>query len=373
MMKLPQIKLTITSEPCKIEGGKSENGGMAMARQGRTKNELVKCEYCGEMYSVTYRHCPFCNEDGTGRWDDPDTLQEEYYEDAPRGGGKRLASAAPRQGIRLGQGSGPSVGRIIGWVISLALIIAAAGIVISIVRPLLGFGKSKQPDPEGSSPVVESTTPTPPVEPTGQDDPPGETLGIDAQTPQPTVTTPEVSLTAPTGFTLNREDISFFTPGEVFQMNVKYTPADAHGDVTWTSSDPNVAAVSWNGMVTAVSKGTVKVTASVAGLGEKSCIVRCSFKDGETAPSSQPSAQPTSTPASSSLTLSREDFTLSREGESWRLVVSGTSSAVAWSSSDSSIATVSSDGTVTAVGKGTCRIIAEVDGQTLKCIVRCSF
>ena len=48
-----------------------------MARRG-TKNDLVKCEYCGEMYSVTYKHCPFCNEDGTGRWDETETSQDNY-------------------------------------------------------------------------------------------------------------------------------------------------------------------------------------------------------------------------------------------------------------------------------------------------------
>ena len=50
-----------------------------MARTRGTKNELVKCPYCGEMYSVTYKHCPFCNEDGTGRWDD--LADEDGYEE----------------------------------------------------------------------------------------------------------------------------------------------------------------------------------------------------------------------------------------------------------------------------------------------------
>ena len=53
--------------------------------------------------------------------------------------------------------------------------------------------------------------------------------------------------------------------------------------------------------------------------------------------------------------------------------MSGTSSNPTWSISDSSVATISGDGTVTAVSKGTTTVTATVDGQTLKCIVRCSW
>ena len=52
-----------------------------MAKGSGKKDDLIKCEYCGEMYSTTYKHCPLCNEDGTGAWDEPD---EEEYEDRPR-------------------------------------------------------------------------------------------------------------------------------------------------------------------------------------------------------------------------------------------------------------------------------------------------
>ena len=45
---------------------------------------------------------------------------------------------------------------------------------------------------------------------------------------------------------------------------------------------------------------------------------------------------------------------------------------VKWSTSDSSVATVY-NGNVTAIGKGTCIITAEYNGQTAQCIVRCKF
>lgn len=341
-----------------------------MARRNGTREDLIKCEYCGEMYAASYKHCPFCNEDGTGRWDDPETLdEEEYYDDElPVRGGRRLARPSrPR-------GDGPSVRSIISWVLSLALIIAAAGIVFSLLKPILGLGEKKDPKPENSRPVTaESATPVPtaPVEPsavpTASADPsPAPSVGVQ---------TPSVPLVAPTDFKLSREDISFFNAGETYQFKVTLTPANAHGDITWKSSDPNVASISWNGLVTAISKGTVTVTASIEGVGERKCIVRCQLSGSTPAPSAAPSAAVTQTPTESNpgITLNREDFTLSKPGETWRLIVKGSSSAVTWTSSDPAVATVGADGTVTAVSKGTCKVSATVDGVTLKCIVRCSF
>ncbi len=346
-----------------------------MARRG-TKNDLVKCEYCGEMYSVTYKHCPFCNEDGTGRWNEPEE-QEDYYSerDARSGGGKRLAGGSRRRG------NGPSAGSIIGGILSLILIIAAVCIVVSLVRSFLG-GKdpkpkeSAVPDPSAAVSTIPSTAPTQPALPSADPAVPSPGQAVEPSAPPvPTVTTPAVDLVTPTGFTLSKSDFTFDHVGEIYKIKVTYTPADAHGDISWRSSNPNVASVSWDGTVTAVSPGTVTVTATVAGVGEKSCIVRCSFSSTSAPASSEQSgAEGTQTPdTSSAAKLSRSDFTLSSVGDSWRLVVSGTSSAVTWASSNSEVATVGADGTVTAVSKGTCNVTATVDGVTLKCIVRCNW
>ena len=346
-----------------------------MGRRSGTKEELIKCEYCGEMYAASYKHCPFCNEDGTGRWDDPDAADDDLYDDElPVRGGRRLAHGSrPSRG----GGNGPSVGRIISWVLSLALIIAAAGIVISLVKPLLG--KGKEPQSTVSTPPTEVSA-EPSVAPTQPVAPPSIEPTVDPE-PQPTapgIQTPSVPLVTPTDFKLSRDDISFFAVGETYQFKVTLTPADAHSaDIVWKSSDPNVASVSWNGLVTAVSKGTVKVTASIEGVGERSCVVRCNFSGSAptatTAPSETTTSEPSGSTSKSNLSLNREDFTLSYAGDSWRLVVKGTSSAVTWASTKPEVATVGADGTVTAVSKGTCRVTATVDGVTLKCIVRCSF
>ena len=34
---------------------------MATRRSTGTRPEVVRCPYCGEDYSVTYKRCPFCD------------------------------------------------------------------------------------------------------------------------------------------------------------------------------------------------------------------------------------------------------------------------------------------------------------------------
>lgn len=340
-----------------------------MAQRAGSKNELIKCEYCGEMYAASYKHCPFCNEDGTGRWNVPDD-----EEDVAVGGGKRLASGGGRGGYS-GGGRGPSVRRVISTVVSLALIIAAMGIVISIFKSL--GGDDKKPPVADGTPTPSATVSAAPslaVEPTVEPTP------ITSQPPVPVVTSPVAELTTPTSFKLNRKDFTLDHAGETFQMKITYTPENARGDVTWKSSNPNVASVSWNGVVTAVSQGTVTLTATVAGVGDQTCIVRCNFKDASASSSATTTTTATQAPSdsgssssASGLKLSREDFTLAFVGDKWQLTVSGTSSAVTWASSKPDVATVSSNGTVTAVSKGTTNVTATVDGVTLKCIVRCNW
>ena len=346
-----------------------------MARKSGTKNELIKCEYCGEMYSTTYKHCPFCNEDGTGAWgvvDEPEEELEDMDYDAPRGG-KRLASGGRSRGGRGGR-QGSNIGSIVGWILSGLLIFAAICIVFSIARSFLGM--DKKPNPTPTPPTAESVEPTP-SEPV--DTPPAETDDpTESQTPLPQVTTPSVDIVTPTSFSLNKYDVTLDHAGEQWNPIVTIVPADATAEVIWKSSDPNIASVSWNGKVTAVGKGTCTITASIEGVGEQSCIVRCRFENTATPNTNTNTNTNTSTgegtgSTPANLTISRTDFTLSFAGDHWRLVVSGTDSTVTWTSSDPGVATVAADGTVTAVSKGTCTITAEVDGEKLTCIVRCNF
>ena len=70
-----------------------------------------------------------------------------------------------------------------------------------------------------------------------------------------------------TGITLNKDDQQ--------KINVTFEPEDAENqNVTWTSSNPEVATVDANGVITAVGRGTATITVkSEDGKIEKTCVV----------------------------------------------------------------------------------------------------
>lgn len=327
---------------------------MATRRSTGTRPEVVRCPYCGEDYSVTYKRCPFC---------DGKPAPESSFEDDPpaegrRSGGKRLVSNT-RGGGYGGGGWGPL--RIVGTVVSLGLIVAAVWIVVSVVSPLVNRGSSLNSNQPSSPPVTSSS-----AAPTGSPDSSAShapTGGVEpTRSPEPSGTIP-ASQTA-TSFTLNRKDFTLSQAGDVWNLGPAFLPAGSTGTLTWSSSKPEVATVSDSGIVTAVAPGVATITATMAGGYTQECIVRCTWTGASSGGSGS---------AAATLTPSHSDVTLYKAGESFRFRVSGTDSTPVWSTSNSGVASVDGSGTVTAVSKGTCNVTATVDGQTFTCIVRCNF
>jgi hypothetical protein len=78
----------------------------------------------------------------------------------------------------------------------------------------------------------------------------------------------------PSGVALN-QNLANIKVGSTFQLTATITPGDATDkSVTWTSSDPKVATVDSNGLVTVVGPGTATITVSTV-VGDKTatCIV----------------------------------------------------------------------------------------------------
>lgn len=355
---------------------------MATKRTDGPRPTMIHCEYCGEDYASTYKHCPFCDEI------EPD---EDYYEDEdeprPQSGGRRLAESRSSNTRGGGYGGGPSLLNILFIVISLALIIAAVMIVITILRPLLDKGDDVNPSP---TPGIESPVPPTPDNsvPSGVPGSTGNPGGIadpsitaapgnptdpngGTATPLPTPATPSPTPTLPAGqtatdFSLNKSEFTFSNqwPDPV-TLKVTYSPAGTTGTVTWSSSHPDIVSVDANGTVSPGSKrGTVTITATLPSGVSHSCKVINSVTSGGSGSSGGSSS--TSNP-----TLNRSDFTLSR-GESWTVTLSGNSGDPTWSIANPAVATVAQDGTVTYAGPGVTTLTCTVDGKTLQCIVRCS-
>ena len=342
---------------------------MATKRPAGSRSEVVRCPNCGEDYSVTYKRCPFCDEKNLPQeeyYDEPDdeySEGEDDDEERPRKAGKRVVGGARRGGGYGGGGFG--VLRVLGTILSLGLIVAAVWIVFNVISPMVGRSNI-EPTPDVLPTPTPVATPTTPAtgEPTDTDAPiviPGVT---DEPIATPTVTPPVSSATPNGSLKLSREDFTMQSVGETYTFKA----TGASGVVTYKSDKPEVATVdAATGKVTAVSKGSANITATDEAGNVAKCIVRCNLPDGATA-----SAQPTPS-VSGSAKLSREDFTLGKVGETYKLTVSGASGTPVWNIGNTSVATISGDGTITAVGKGSTTVTCTVGGQTLTCIVRCSW
>lgn len=315
-----------------------------MAKRERRTNELIHCENCGEDYAATYRCCPFCEERPT----------------RGRGGGSRLRNNT-RGG---GYGGPPSPLRVLGWVVSLALIIAACVIVFNMLGSLLGFG-GEESETTPTPPATENVSPTPDLDSTTAPSPTPDST----PTPEPTPTAASVS--AITLENVNAARDITLQANEQFTFVAAVTPSDWGGTVVWTS-DSAALTITENGVATNVNTGSGTVEAHVtATAGDQSvtCIVRCRGGSTGGATTTTPSGGATT----SAVTLNRTDFTIRpQDPSSVQIRASGGDGTYAWSSSDTSVATVSSDGLVTKVGQGTCTITCTSGGSSATCTVRVS-
>ena len=264
---------------------------MASKRTRANKPEMIHCPYCGEDYSSTYKHCPFCDEVEPAE----DDYQTDEYDEAPRSrGGKRLVTNT-RGG---GYGGGTSPLKIIGTVVSLALIVAAVIIVITIIRPLVAKGDVD--GPADNTTPVESVTPTPDASPS-ETEPAGESTPPVAETPGDTIPEGQTA----TGFTLSKSEFTLSDkwPNPI-TLTVTFIPDGSAGKITWSSSDPEVVSVDENGKVSHGSKqGSATITATMAGGVTQTCLVHNSVTSGASSSSGSGSG------ASGALSLNRTDFT----------------------------------------------------------------
>ena len=299
---------------------------------------LIKCPKCGEMFSDSYKTCPFCEED------------EAYYSGkARKGRGRRTAESSRRRA--------PS---ILGPVAVVVLIL----LVVLVVWLIFGDRIKEAIDGSEKPPITNVDTP---------DD--------GTATPDDTVVTPTISL--------NRT-VLVLSVGDKESLKVNGTEET----VAWSSSDPTVASVTSSGDVTALTKGNAVITAAV-GEESVSCTVTVKSEDDTsggnnttTKPNdtTKPGDTTTTKPSTGSVDVSK--LTLESEygttikpndgtfdislpaGLSCSFTVKGTDMTAAWSSADSSIATVSADGTVKTVSRGETTLTIKLGSTEVKCLLR---
>lgn len=159
-----------------------------------------------------------------------------------------------------------------------------------------------------------------------------------------------------TDITLSGETI--VSVGKTAPLTYKLAPSDATvtEPVTWVSSDPSIARVDDDGLVTGVSQGNAVITASIGGISAQHSI---------TVPEYVPLR---------SISLSQAELTLTKDSPTAQILLTkepanASADAAAWSSSNSDIVTVDQTGTVTAVGAGSATITASIEGRNAVCTV----
>jgi len=296
---------------------------------------LIKCKKCGEMFSDSYKTCPFCEED------------DAYY--GGRATKRRRRAETPRR-------KAPS---ILGPVVVLVLIL----LVLLVVWLLFGdqiktaIGGQKRPVED----VIPEPTPTPDPDPVE----PADTI------------------------TLNRAVLALDVGGkETLKVNEETTETCA-----WSSSDPAVVTVSDTGEVTAVAAGSAVITAKV-GSAEATCSVTVKAAEGSDTTGSTTGSTTGNTTATvdiSKLTITATSeggyegdlastsetgvFEMSaKAGEVWTLGLKGTDASVTWAMDGDSNGVCKLEGakvTVTGTSSGRyATIVGTVGGGTVKAIIR---
>ena len=147
--------------------------------------------------------------------------------------------------------------------------------------------------------------------------------------------------------TLNTNTLSM-NIGDKVRLVETVTPTNNVTNVTWTSSDSEVASVN-NGEVTAKKNGTTTITATLPNGSKAECVVTVSTKVIKAA----------------LVTLNANKITL-KVGASSTLTATvlpsnTTNKTITWSSSNPNVATVDKNGKVTAVKEGSAKIYAKTE------------
>lgn len=317
---------------------------------------LIKCNKCGEVYSDSYKKCPFCVED------------EEYYNGKVKKRGHRQMEKRKKA---------PSV---VGPVLVLAVLVLAGILVWAFAGDTVRgwFGGDKQPED-----VDPGTTQNQPVNTPVDNEPVVKALALD-----------HMSL--------------LMAPGESEKLTAT---GGAEESYQWITSDSGVLKVSDDGTVSALTEGSAVVTVTC---GEESvaCAITVQKKADTTTntpdngtttnkpdtnkpdtnkpdtnkpdTTNKPNNGNTNTSSSlKNLKIKTEygidlqprddgkyDITMQSSEKTCQLTLEGITGTPTWKSSNTNVVKVSSDGKLERVGKGEATVTITLGSATAEILVR---
>lgn len=307
---------------------------------------LIKCNKCGEVYSDSYKKCPFCVED------------EEYYNGKVKKRGHRQMEKRKKA---------PSV---VGPVLVLAVLVLAGILVWAFAGDTVRgwFGGDKQPED-----VDPGTTQNQPVNTPVDNEPVVKALALD-----------HMSL--------------LMAPGESEKLTAT---GGAEESYQWITSDSGVLKVSDDGTVSALTEGSAVVTVT-CGEERVACAITVQKKADTTTntpdngtttnkpdtnkpdTTNKPNNGNTNTSSSlKNLKIKTEygidlqprddgkyDITMQSSEKTCQLTLEGITGTPTWKSSDTNVVKVSSDGKLERVGKGEATVTITLGSATAEILVR---
>lgn len=307
---------------------------------------LIKCNKCGEVYSDSYKKCPFCVED------------EEYYNGKVKKRGHRQMEKRK---------TAPSV---VGPVLVLAVLVLVGILVWAFAGDTVRgwFGGDKQPED-----VDPGTTQNQPVNTPVDNEPVVKALALD-----------HMSL--------------LMAPGESEKLTAT---GGAEESYQWITSDSGVAKVDTDGTVTAVAEGSAVITVT-CGDENVACAITVQKKADTTTntpdngtttnkpdtnkpdTTNKPNNGNTNTSSSlKNLKIKTEygidlqprddgkyDITMRSSEKTCQLTLEGITGTPTWKSSDTNVVKVSSDGKLERVGKGEATVTITLGSATAEILVR---
>lgn len=312
--------------------------------------EKIICDVCGTSYPETSLQCPIC---GCARPETGKTVTEGAEESAaPRYTavkGGRFSARNVKKRIRASGSSVPkqeddpsepkkdgvSVAMIITVV---ALILCICAVIVYIYFQFFGNGTDPlETEPEGTTPIVSTTTVPPETEP---------------------------SYISCTGIELDSHSVKLSEVGASWLVHVTVAPENTQDQVQFESKDPAVATVTDEGKVTAVAPGKTSI---IITCGEVTAEfeVECSFPEETTVPE-------TTVPQHKNVYISHKDVSIS-VNESFNLVLrdgNGEVMYVTWTANNPGAVKISGNVITGLVGGRNVTVSCTFEGVVYSCIVR---